>query len=166
MKKSRNLLIILSSAFVFALFVSCGSGVEQPIQFPHKTHIDAGVECNICHQFYETRKNSGRPTIEVCSNCHFDEPMTSNPEEKRLIEEYIKKNKEVPWKRVYYVPEHVYYPHFRHVINAKIDCEFCHGDIKSQTMSLTKPLKKTKMYFCYNCHKESGISVDCITCHV
>lgn len=160
-KNSGNLfaLIILSLFFL----TGC-SGESQPINFSHKKHTDQGIECIICHQFYEERTNSGNPTREVCSNCH-SEPITDSPEEKKLIKNFLTSKREIPWKRVYYVPEHVYYTHFRHVVMAEIQCEFCHGKIAEQNKPLRKPLKKITMYFCINCHEKKNISNDCITCH-
>lgn len=161
MRNSGNLFQII----ILLLIVSHGCGGEtQPIQFSHKKHIEQDVECITCHQFYEERANSGKPTVDVCSNCH-SEPITESQEEKKLIENYINSNTEIPWRRIYYTPEHVYYPHFRHVVMGKIQCEECHGNVAGQNKPLKKPLKRISMYFCINCHEARNISNDCITCH-
>ena len=152
------------AAGIFCI-TGCERGREQPIQFSHKKHVQQGVECSDCHRYFSHRANSGRPTVEVCAECHEDGPMTDSPEEKKLIEEFIKPGKEIPWKRVYYVPEHTYFTHFRHVEFAKLECTFCHGDIASQDRPLRKPLRRMTMYFCYNCHEKERVSTDCITCH-
>lgn len=162
MRNSGNLLLI-TIILTIIFFIGCG-GETQPIKFSHKKHIEQGVECITCHQFYEDKANSGNPTVDVCSNCH-SAPITESPEEKKLIEDYITNKREIPWKRVYYVPEHVYYPHFRHVVMAEIQCEHCHGKIAEQNKPLKKPLKRISMYFCINCHEKRNISNDCITCH-
>ncbi len=156
---SLSLITILS----FLLWTGCG-GESQPIKFSHKKHIEQGIECITCHQFYEERANSGNPTLDICSSCHSAQ-ITDSPEEKKLIEEYISTGREIPWKRVYYVPGHVYYPHFRHVVMAEIKCEYCHGNIAEEKKPLKKPLKKIRMYFCIDCHEKRNISNDCITCH-
>ncbi len=156
--KNTYLLII-----ILFFFISCKN--KQPIKFSHKIHAGSGVECDTCHAFYKTKNNSGRPTIETCSQCHGGEPMTNSKEEKRLINEYVSKNKEIPWKRVYAMPMHAYYPHVRHIKFAKLECKLCHGDVSTFDKPITKPFKRISMQFCIDCHKAYKISIDCITCH-
>jgi len=163
-RSSRRVTIAIVSIVFLSLLGACGR--KQPIQFSHKKHVDQGVECVDCHRFFKTRAVSGRPSVEVCAGCHDPEsPMTGSSEEKKLIAEYISKGKEIPWKRVCFIPGHAYYTHFRHVVFGKIKCAHCHGDVASQDKPLTKPLRRITMYFCYNCHEERKISTDCITCH-
>jgi len=158
---NSNFILILTLSYIFVF--GCGSE-KQPIDFSHKKHIDQGLECDTCHRFYMENINSGRPTVDICAECH-GEQITESQEEKKLIEEYIKKGKEISWRRIYYEPQHVYYPHFRHVKIAEIKCEFCHGKVAEMKHGLRKPLKNISMYFCINCHEQRNISTDCITCH-
>ena len=45
--------------------------VSQPVDFNHVKHVEeAGLECWMCHEHYETSEHSGLPELETCLGCH------------------------------------------------------------------------------------------------
>ena len=169
----RKYIIIISVILTVVLvgLVAAGSilnyftvNIQQPIQFNHKKHIETvGLDCSDCHNYYKTQNNSGRPTIDMCMQCH-EEPQTKSPEEEK-IRTYAKSKEEIPWKRVYYLADHVRYSHQLHTQKAEIECVECHGNMAEQTSPPKRPLVLHTMKFCIECHKKSGSSVDCLACH-
>ena len=138
--------------------------VKQPIQFNHMLHVEeVGLECTDCHQYVTTEEFAGRPSLETCSGCHED-PLTESTEEALLVK-YIQDAEEIPWRRLYRVPAHVYYSHRRHVTVAGLECNRCHGEIGLTSVPPRKPLKKLTMGFCLDCHEVLGASTDCNACH-
>src|SRR5262249_25471287 len=43
---------------------------QQPIPFPHKTHIAKGAECTDCHETVEKGPVAGIPSVKTCMVCH------------------------------------------------------------------------------------------------
>lgn len=79
--------------------------------------------------------------------------------------EYIRNGQSVPWRRLYDVPDDVYYSHRRHVTVAQLECVECHGEIGTSTSPPTGPLNDLTMEFCIDCHEKQNASTDCIACH-
>lgn len=145
------------------LGVGCGDSVVQPIAFSHKKHADKEVVCADCHKFNKTQTFSGLPTVADCMDCH-DEALTKSPEEEK-IRQAAKAGEPLVWKRLFKVPDHVYYSHRRHVTIAGIACERCHGAMgKTDRPPSTAPVKIT-MSFCLDCHKAQNANTDCVACH-
>jgi c(7)-type cytochrome triheme protein len=72
------------------------------------------------------------------------------------------KDREIPLKRVYELPEFVFFSHGKHA-GAKVECKSCHGDISQQAVvQLAQPLK---MKWCIDCHKQQKASTSCTLCH-
>lgn len=166
-RKWRWLLCVAAIFFavvVITLFNKVmASGKRQPIAFNHNLHKEAGVECIDCHRFFKTERYAGKPTLEVCLGCH-EEALTESAEEAK-IREYAKRNQEIPWKRLYRVPDHVFFTHQRHVSGAGLQCEMCHGKIGETVKPPSKPLKRFSMGTCMNCHRKHDASNDCLACH-
>ncbi len=147
----------------WAIMGAAGSGSGgQPIAFNHKLHKEAEVECVTCHIYVQTQRYAGKPTLQICLECH-EEPMTDSSEEAK-IQEYAKDQKEIPWKKISRTPDHVFFTHQRHV-GAMIQCETCHGEIGETTSPPSKPLKTLSMSECIDCHREYGADNDCLACH-
>ena len=172
MKLLRALLIpffiIVGLLFLAGVVGAVGNrgadGIRQPIQFNHLLHTqELELECVACHQYVTTEEFAGRPQMATCTACHED-PQGDTAEEALLIE-YVKSGEEVPWRRIYDVPSHVYYSHRRHVTVAKIGCSECHGEIGTSTSPPKKPLNVLSMKFCITCHEKQGASTDCNSCH-
>ncbi len=167
-KFSKNLVFVLLGSvlilfvIVIVIFQTLYGRVKQPIAFNHKIHMENDLECLDCHPYFRDHTSSGRPTLETCSDCH-EEPLGESKAEKKLIE-FIKSGKEVEWRRLYRVPEDVYFSHKRHVVSGNIECSTCHGNIGESSKPPSKPDEIT-MKKCIKCHEEKGADIDCISCH-
>jgi len=150
---------------LFFLFVnlSVDSKANQPIAFNHKKHMEQGLECDTCHRYYKTETFSGMPDIAVCLECH-KEPVTQSPEEEK-IRQFAKKGEKIPWRRLYKMPDHVFYSHRRHVILGKVECQTCHGTIGQSEKPPTTPFVQMTMGWCMNCHAKKRVTNDCLACH-
>ncbi|MDP2956482.1 MAG: cytochrome c3 family protein [Longimicrobiales bacterium] len=147
-----------------AFFLRSRGAVEQPIAFNHSKHVqDLGLVCTTCHLYAETGTRATIPNIEVCQMCHA-QPLTESPEEAVLVE-HIQSGQPIRWRKVYWVPDHVYFSHRRHTSVAKIACETCHGAMGEMVAPVSRPMVKITMDRCLNCHKSEGASSDCISCH-
>lgn len=140
------------------------AAVIQPIPFNHHLHVeDQELECTLCHTQVETHEHATLPVNEICEECHSEE-LTGSELEIKLRGYFTEKN-EIPWQRIYQVPDHVYFSHRRHVVSGKIGCESCHGNVKELTEPPPHPLIPPTMDFCTNCHKKLNITNDCLACH-
>ena len=138
--------------------------VVQPIAFSHEKHVqELEIGCKECHQYYETSQHSGLPTLTTCKGCH-EEPLTDNPEEKK-IQTLAAGGQDDVFRKLFRLPDHSYYSHRRHVAAAGLACETCHGGIAHTTEPPEAPLVRITMGFCLDCHRRSGVSSDCTTCH-
>ncbi len=158
------------------------ASITQPIAFNHKKHAgDLALPCTTCHQRAEKDSVAGRPPTVLCLGCHSGE--TNNPEIKK-IRAYGDKGQEIPWRRVWRLPPHVFFPHRIHVVLAQIKCQTCHGPMETLTRPPARPLKTLRMNDCLACHakwvaakaKEANagrpikvaqrpLLTDCLTCH-
>jgi Zn finger protein HypA/HybF involved in hydrogenase expression len=82
------LLVGILSTVAYALNQVFTTHVTQPVQFDHKLHTDPegaiGLSCSDCHLYYKTQRNSGRPSLSTCTDCHQIEE-TDKPELKKLM---------------------------------------------------------------------------------
>lgn len=156
-------------AIALTMLISCAVGTGddriQPIAYNHKVHIEnAGLECTDCHVHVRDMASATIPSIEICGGCHQSEPMTESPEEKVLLE-YVSEGKEIPWRKNYNVPDHVYFSHRRHVVLGELDCGKCHGAVQEMTVPVTSTFLDVTMDNCTGCHREMKVSTDCLSCH-
>lgn len=158
-KKRRPTLVWFSISFVvfaalfyfYSLYPASRVGPVQPIYFSHRVH--AGVKqinCRFCHSYVERSQNAGLPSVQKCFYCH-NWIIPLHPQiqvEKRHLET----NTPVPWKRVFYLPDFVFFQHRPHILWAKLDCSNCHGDVKTQDRLQRVDFQ---MGFCIACHKKT-----------
>lgn len=152
--------------------------VTQPIQFPHKTHVEMNLECTGCHERAEKDVVAGRPPTELCLSCHGSGDATGEIKKVQAFD----KGGEIPWKRVWRLPPHVFFSHRAHVAVAKMKCQACHGPMETLTRPPARPLKTVRMDDCIACHEKrngeaakttGGVAVasmrraptDCTGCH-
>jgi hypothetical protein len=135
---------------------------EQPIEFPHNTHIGKGISCDTCHDGVMTGPVAGLPSVKACMICH--EVIATDRPLIQQITALRDKGLDLNWSRVYgYVPEAaVKFNHAPH-IRAKVECATCHGNIAEQTIAQRNV--DLNMGFCVNCHRENKAPDDCLTCH-
>ncbi len=133
----------------------------QPIAFSHKIHAgDNAIPCLFCHRLAPKSPTAGIPAVADCRACHLFIERDA-PEIKKLMA-YWEKKQPIPWVRVYWVPDHVYFPHMMH-IRAGLACAGCHGNVPGMTR-VTRSVR-IKMGWCLNCHRKHKASIDCWTCH-
>jgi len=139
--------------------------IVQPIRYSHKLHVEQeGMECIDCHQSVEAKPYATIPQIDVCSDCHADEPLSESPEEVKLLA-HIERDSVIAWDQIYEVPDHVYFSHRRHVTLGQISCSDCHGNVAEQLEPAPAPMTPMTMEWCMDCHRENKVSTDCLTCH-
>ena len=138
--------------------------VPQPIRFNHELHAGTlELDCSTCHEFYATSAHSGLPSLDLCATCH-EEAMTDSPEERRLFE-LLQSGSNEPFRKLFRMPDHVYYSHARHVTVAGIECATCHGGIAETTTPPSTALVHVTMDTCVDCHAARGVTVECTRCH-
>ncbi len=176
---------------------------QQPLDFNHALHMNPekvfGIEgeteedrCLFCHRFREDGTFAGIPKIADCMMCHDDAdyPLGESDAEKRFLNQYVAKDKEIPWLSYYEQPDCVYFSHIAHVKMAALDCMSCHGEHGNseslpvyQANRLTdysrniwgkhisgykaNPWDRMKMDDCAECHTEYGVEENnaCFVCH-
>ena len=148
---------------------------EQPLRFSHRTHVSdkTGFGCADCHPLGEDGRFAGIPRLDNCAGCHA-EPQGDSAEEKRLVEEYVKPGREIPWRVYARQPENVRFPHAVHVKRAGLACERCHGP---HGASDALPAQETnritgysrglaRMSECESCHAQDHRErTACLACH-
>lgn len=155
---------VIALVIVLVAFGSSNK-IIQPIQYNHNVHIEVvGLTCVDCHINVESMPKATIPNIEICEDCHSNEPLSDSPEEKKLIQ-YISEGKHVPWKQIYTVPDYVYFSHQRHVTIGDLECSNCHGNVESMTKPAPAPVWKPTMDNCISCHKQRKVTYDCLACH-
>lgn len=134
---------------------------EQPLPFSHKKHSLLDLECLACHPIPEPGLFATLPDTASCMLCHTT-VSTDSPHIQQLAQ-FHSRNEEVPWKRVYRIPDYVFFSHKEHVTGAGVTCEICHGPVREmEQMQKAKPLS---MAACMDCHRQEGASLDCDFCH-
>ena len=157
-------LVVAPIAVAGVAFSLLPEPIAQPIVFSHHLHVEeVGAECVDCHRYARSGVRATIPNIQVCAGCH-QEAQTESPEEAKLFE-YIRDDRPIPWRKIYWVPDHVYFSHRRHTTTAGIECETCHGAIRERELPLDRPLVPIAMDECIRCHQETGAAYDCLLCH-
>jgi len=137
-----------------------GPKIEQPIAFSHRVHVtDKHIDCYYCHPFGERSMNAGLPSADKCLGCH--NYIIPEHEEILKLKAFDDKGEHIPWTRVYYNPDHVYFPHYMH-LRQNLRCQQCHGEVEQ-----VDRLNQVTFYmgFCIDCHKERKAPLECTTCH-
>lgn len=86
---------------------------------------------------------------------------TENSEIQKIFS-YADVGAEIPWVRLYEVPQFTYFSHKWH-IRSEISCAECHGDIGQSDQAVRHMVYD--MDWCVSCHEERGASIDCMVCH-
>ncbi|MBM4167710.1 MAG: cytochrome c3 family protein [Ignavibacteria bacterium] len=161
----------------------------QPLQFSHAVHTGeaVGMTCDNCHTFTADVRSMAIPRLSNCKECH-SEVLGESEAEKRLVDEFVAHDREIPWRTYSRQPDNVYFSHIQHVQIAEIECERCHGSHgKSETLTdrqinrisgysrniegqiipglRFKAWDRMKMDDCSDCHDERGASNSCLKCH-
>ena len=143
------------------------AGALQPIQFPHNVHAgQLQMDCQYCHFSAERSVDAGIPPVATCMGCHTMVAGSQNPGEIETLRGFATRAEQIPWVRIYKVPDHVHFPHMRHV-NAGVACQTCHGQVQEMTVIEERDPAwgGDNMGWCVSCHVENDVSRDCTVCH-
>ena len=140
---------------------------DQPIAFPHDLHAGgtSNIPCMYCHSSADRSVDAGIPAVQVCAGCHIPggQPLVraDRPGVKQLVS-YWQNKQSIPWVRIYDLPDHVHFPHSRH-IKGGLQCQDCHGPV--ETMAKVEKVASLRMGWCLDCHQRKNARVDCAVCH-
>ncbi len=155
--------VVLVLAFLYLFYTPPGwhIGPAQPIAFSHRLHAGhKAIDCYYCHPYVARSVHPGLPPVEKCLHCH--NYIIANHPEIRKEHDYFDTRTPTPWRKVFYLAEHVMFNHERH-IKKEVACESCHGQVR-QVDRLNS--HRFKMGFCVECHREKGANLDCwLACH-
>jgi heme/copper-type cytochrome/quinol oxidase subunit 2 len=143
------------------------SSIRQPISFDHRLHIeDLGVDCMNCHETVLEDQRSGIPANETCEGCHDPADLDeSTSAELRKVLDHLKRQVEIPWKRIHDLPTHTAFSHSRHVTGGNVECVQCHGDLARHATPQPRPAFNLEMNWCVDCHEQREASLACRSCH-
>jgi hypothetical protein len=158
------LLIVLGGAA--SAVVMSQSHPDQPIQFPHRTHVGLGLECRFCHPGVDWGPTAGLPPTDKCWGCHQQVRRENSTELQKLVA-FAENNQQIPWVPVAIQPDFVHFTHVGH-IRAGLTCENCHGDLAQMTVAERQPGQN--MGWCLDCHRnmrpDDWVRLsDCSLCH-
>jgi hypothetical protein len=149
---------------------------EQPIPFSHRVHAgQLQIGCIACHAYAERGPVAGIPSMARCQGCHRfvreDRERPAVDAELKLLTARLRDDPApVAWVRVHRVPDHVTFPHVRHVA-AGVACRECHGAVEE--MDAVRQVAPLSMGWCLECHRQRQAArpaelarlTDCWTCH-
>ncbi len=149
---------------------------RQPVPFSHRIHAgELKIGCTACHAYVERAPVAGVPSMARCRGCHrFVREDPEHPEIDRELKIVVARLRDDPapieWVRVHRVPDHVRFPHVRHVASG-VECRECHGAV--ETMDVVHQVAPLSMGWCLECHRrkqaerpvERARLTDCWTCH-
>lgn len=138
-----------------------GPPIAQPIAYSHKTHLAQGLKCANCHTMPGDGFNATFPKESFCMGCHASIKKES-PEIQKLAA-FAARKEPVPWKRVYSLPDIIWFNHAVHVKQAKTECSTCHGEVAQRAVLFQE--KSISMQTCMACHAETGAPNGCDVCH-
>lgn len=124
-----------------------GVGPEQPVEFPHYTHVTTlDMQCEYCHQSARKSIHGGVPSTKVCAGCHWQvkkdsekiQTLMSFGEGCNFVAPGMPTDdcEPVPWKKVHDLPDFVHFSHKRHV-QGGVQCTECHGQVGLQGQTTT-----------------------------
>ena len=161
------LAVVAIALVAFATTRGGRNAPDQPIAFPHDLHAGGAnqIPCMYCHSSADRSVDAGIPAVQVCAGCHMPggTPLVraDRPGVKQLVT-YWQNKQAIPWVRIYDLPDHVHFPHSRH-INAGLECQECHGPV--ETMAKVEKVASLRMGWCLQCHQQRNARVDCAVCH-
>ena len=157
-----TIILVAGLIYIYYLHPLIAVGPSQPIPFSHKLHVGVKqLDCAFCHNTTEKGRNAGLPSVDKCLYCH--EHIIPNHYEIKRLHEYAENGQPIPWAKVTYLPDHVFFSHQRHV-KAGVACEDCHGAIekmdrireimRNPTEDLMGYQSQFTMGFCLDCHQQ------------
>ena len=165
---------IVSAWFGTPIIFGSDEGPDQPIAFPHTTHVqELGLDCTFCHRQVTKSAQATIPSVSLCMTCH--QAVAGSTEsaqaEIKKLRDAFSDGDAIDWLRVHRVPDHVHFVHEAHIkffserdgVEASAVCSTCHGDVGS--MEKVRQVRTLKMSDCVDCHRDNSAPTDCTTCH-
>ena len=165
-----GLTFVVSAWFGQPIIFGFNEGPDQPIAFPHTTHVqELGMDCTFCHRNVTKGAAATIPAVALCMTCHV--AVGDGLPEVEKLRATFDAGEPINWVRVHRVPDHVRFVHEAHIrffteqdgIIAAAVCSTCHGDVGSMTK--VKQVRSLKMGDCVDCHRDFEAPTDCTTCH-
>lgn len=165
---------VLSAWFESPVIFSSDEGPEQPIDFPHTTHVEElGLDCVFCHREVTTSAQASIPAVALCMTCHqaVDGSDDDAMAEIKKLQDAYEEGDPIEWTRVHRVPDHVHFVHEAHIryfserdgVEPTAVCSTCHGDVGA--MEVVSQVRELNMSDCVECHRNNDAPTDCTTCH-
>lgn len=105
---------VLSAWFGRPIIFANNEGPDQPIAFPHETHVDGiGLECAFCHRNVTTEAAATIPSAGLCVTCH--QVVGDDLPEVEKVRSMVADNRPIDWVRVHRNPDHVHFVHEAHI---------------------------------------------------
>lgn len=133
----------------------------QPLPYSHKTHMALGLKCRGCHVNPDEGTQMTYPSAASCMTCHAT-VAADRPSIQKLAA-FEASGAQVPWVRVYRLPDYVYWTHATH-IQTDVTCEQCHGPVAERDV-LAQETNIVSMLGCMTCHNKRQVFTDCGDCH-
>jgi hypothetical protein len=131
------------------LFTRQDAAIDQPVPFDHRHHVaDCGIDCRYCHDTVDRSSSAGLPSTSLCLNCHSQIWNRSSLLEPVRASYFT--NRPIPWRRVYQLPDFVYFNHAIHLAKG-VGCVTCHGRV--DTMAAIEQAPPLTMGWCLDCHR-------------
>jgi hypothetical protein len=135
---------------------------EQPLPYSHRQHLALGLACAQCHPMPDPGHAATLPSTSTCMTCHA-RVKTDSPAIQHLARAHAA-GEMIPWKRVYLLPDFVFFSHRRHTMGATpIACELCHGPVRE--LDVMQRVGDISMAACTSCHQEKQAPTRCDSCH-
>jgi hypothetical protein len=96
-------------------------------------------------------------------DCH-EEPLTESPEEQK-IRDLAAAGQDDVFRKLFKMPDHVFYSHRRHAEIGAIPCETCHGALAATSVPPERPMVHVTMDSCLECHEREQVRSECTSCH-
>lgn len=144
---------------------------QQLIEFNHRKHVEAGIQCLFCHPNTQNGPVAGIPSMVKCMGCHQNIQVTTEEGQQQvdLLVQAWQEEQPLRWAKTLDLPDFVYFAHRPHIATGRA-CEDCHGDVGS--MDVFRVAERINMGFCLNnCHRHQDPEkrerlMDCATCHM
>lgn len=149
-----------------------------PLNFNHKVHMEAGMDCTACHAANKSTKSSDNllphedysaTSHPECEDCHDIEAAakgekTDPPAQCELCHAGFDRTAQKAPAPIDFPAPNLIFDHNVHVKGQKIDCKVCHTDVADVRVATRQQLPK--MGTCLTCHDGRSASAECKTCHL
>lgn len=135
-------------------------GPEQPLPYSHKQHLALSLTCKDCHTNSDPQGAMGFPSSSKCMTCH--QVVKKDSPAVQKLATFDRNKQEIPWVRVYKLPDFVFFKHKSHA-DAGVKCEECDGQVAQRDRLFVET--DLSMAGCLSCHRERNAGQDCDYCH-